>query len=173
MDPFTRYNSYLSQIMQAQEIANRLNTPQTGILASSVINTVPKDEGIMTLTGDPQNQTNNPTATNTNVNYRDVLSFIMNPGFFFFFFFFGALSPTGRTLTDRIADLFTNRKATTFGDGISDSVANNPGMNFGSRIDDPSFDEGDADSGNGVGSGANEGGSGADSGSGTHSDPGD
>lgn len=47
------------------------------------------------------------------------------------------------------------------------------GMNFGSMMDDPSFDEGDADSGNGVGSGADEGGSGADSGSGTHSDPGD
>ena len=144
MDPFTRYNSYLSQIMQAQEIANRLNTPQTGILASSVINTVPEDEGIMTLTGDPQDQTNNPTATNTNVNYRDVLSFIMNPGFFAINKGIGALSPTGRTLTDRIADLFTNRKATTFGDGISDSVANNPGMNFGSGMDDPSLDPGDS-----------------------------
>jgi len=58
-------------------------------------------------------------------------------------------------------------------DGFSSGVTGLAGMNFGSGMDDPSFDDGDADSGNGVGSGANEGGSGADSGSGTHSDPGD
>lgn len=33
--------------------------------------------------------------------------------------------------------------ATTFGDGIGGSVADNPGMNFGSGVDDPSLDEGD------------------------------
>lgn len=146
MDPFTRYNSYLSQIMQAQEIADKLNTPQTGILSSSVVNTVPEDEGIMTLGAETQ-QTNNPTATNTNVNYRDVLSFMMNPGFFAINKGVGALSPTGRTLTDRIADLFTNRRATTFGDGIGDSVADSPGMNFGSGMDDPSLDAGDSGGG--------------------------
>lgn len=58
-------------------------------------------------------------------------------------------------------------------DGFSSGITDNPGMNFGSRMDDPSFDEGDADSGDGPGSGADEGGSGADSGSGSHSDPGD
>lgn len=146
MDPFTRYNSYLSQIMQAQEIADKLNAPQTGILSSSVVNTVPEDEGIMTLGAETQ-QTNNPTATNTNVNYRDVLSFMMNPGFFAINKGVGALSPTGRTLTDRIADLFTNRKATTFGDGIGESVADSPGMNFGSGMDDPSLDAGDSGGG--------------------------
>lgn len=62
---------------------------------------------------------------------------------------------------------------TDYTNSFSGSIADALGMNFGSRMDDPSFDEGDADSGDGPGSGENEGGSGADSGSGTHSDPGD
>ena len=57
-------------------------------------------------------------------------------------------------------------------DGFSSRIADIAGMNFGSKMDDPSLDAGDS-GGNGVGSGADEGGSGADSGSGTHSDPGD
>ena len=58
-------------------------------------------------------------------------------------------------------------------DGFSSGVTGLPGMNFGSRMDDPSLDPDDAGGGDGPGSGADEGGSGADSGSGTHSDPGD
>ena len=148
MDPFTRYNSYLSQIMQAQEIADKLNAPRTGILSSSVVNTVPEDEGIMTLGAETQ-QANNPTATNTNVNYRDVLSFMMNPGFFAINKGVGYFSPSGRTITDRISNFFNppNPLATTFGDGIGDSVADNPGMNFGSGMDDPSLDAGDSGGG--------------------------
>jgi hypothetical protein len=57
-------------------------------------------------------------------------------------------------------------------DGFGSGVTDLPGMNFGSKMDDPSFDEGDADSGDGPGSGY-DGDSGLDSGSGTHSDPGD
>ena len=57
-------------------------------------------------------------------------------------------------------------------DGFSSRIADIAGMNFGSKMDDPSLDAGDS-GGNGVGSGADEGGSGADSGSGSHSDPGD
>ena len=58
-------------------------------------------------------------------------------------------------------------------DGFSSGVTGLLGMNFGSRMDDPSLDPDDAGGGDGPGSGADEGGSGADSGSGTHSDPGD
>lgn len=58
-------------------------------------------------------------------------------------------------------------------DGFSSGITDIAGMNFGSRMDDPSLDEGDSGGSDGPGSGADEGGSGADSGSGTHSDPGD
>jgi hypothetical protein len=58
-------------------------------------------------------------------------------------------------------------------DGFSIGITGIPGMNFGSRMDDPSLDPDDAGGGDGPGSGADEGGSGLDSGSGTHSDPGD
>ena len=58
-------------------------------------------------------------------------------------------------------------------DGFSIGITSIPGMNFGSRMDDPSLDPDDAGGGDGPGSGADEGGSGLDSGSGTHSDPGD
>jgi hypothetical protein len=58
-------------------------------------------------------------------------------------------------------------------DGFNSGITDIAGMNFGSRMDDPSLDEGDSGGSDGPGSGADEGGSGADSGSGTHSDPGD
>jgi hypothetical protein len=58
-------------------------------------------------------------------------------------------------------------------DGFSIGITGIPGMNFGSRMDDPSLDPDDAGGGDGPGSGADEGGSGLDSGSGTHSDLGD
>ena len=69
---------------------------------------------------------------------------------------------------------YTNPSVGLIGpDGFSSGIADIPSMNFGSEMDDPSFDSGDADGGGGRGSGADEGGSGADSGSGSHSDPGD
>ena len=77
-----------------------------------------------------------------------------------------------QNFTDMFGNVFNRPVGTTFGDGIDEGISNVPGMNFGSRLDDPSLDAGDS-GGNGVGSGADEGGSGADSGSGSHSDPGD
>lgn len=78
-----------------------------------------------------------------------------------------------QNFTDMFGNIFNRPVGTTFGDGIDDGIANVPGMNFGSMMDDPSLDEGDSGGSDGPGSGADEGGSGADSGSGTHSDPGD